>query len=87
VSDDDAPDPELVLALRALLAADEAGTPFDNEQLSKALGWDLTRTGDCLKVAKDQSLIWASRGSRLPGPWFSEIEVTMQGRRLLRGLD
>jgi hypothetical protein len=78
-------DANLVRALHVLLAADEAGEPLDNEQLADALGWDLASTGDCLGAAKARSLIWASRGSRQPGPWFSEIEVTMQGRRFLRG--
>ncbi len=77
-------DTKLVAALRLLLAADDSGEPMDNEGLAKKLGWDLGQTGDCLRVAKERSLIWASRGSRQPGPWFSEIEVTMQGRRFLR---
>lgn len=77
-------DEALAAALAVLLAADEKGEPLDNELLAKALGWDLARVGDCLKVAKERSLIWGSKGSRTPGPWFSEIEVTMQGRRLLK---
>lgn len=75
---------QLAAALAVLLSADEKGEPLDNELLAKALGWDLARVGDCLKLAKERSLIWGSKGSRTPGPWFSEIEVTMQGRRLLK---
>ena len=80
----DEQDPGLVDALRLLLAGDEAGEPLDNERLADALGWDLTRTADCLREAKERSLIWATRGPRQPGPWFSDIEVTMQGRRFLK---
>lgn len=75
---------DLVEALRRLLDADEGGDPFDNARLATALGWDLPRTSRCLEVAKEGSLIWGARGPHKPGPWFSEIEVTVQGRRYLR---
>jgi hypothetical protein len=75
---------QLMLALGALLAADDAGAPLDNESLAKTLGWDLARTGSCLLTAKARAFIWASRSGSAQAAWFSDIEVTMQGRRFLR---
>ena len=77
---------DLASALRALLAADERDTPLDNASLAAELGWDLARTSACLEAAKEQSMIWGQRGSQKPGPWFADIEVTMQGRRYLRSV-
>lgn len=77
---------DLASALRALLAADERDAPLDNASLAAELGWDLRRTSSCLEVAKEHSMIWGQRGSQQPGPWFADIEVTMQGRRFLRSL-
>jgi len=74
---------QLTAALRVLLAADDGDTPLDNQLLAAALGWDLEETATCLQALKDRSLIWGVRGSGKPGPWYSELEVTVQGRRFL----
>jgi len=76
---------DLMAALKVLAKADDGNTPLDNERLAKALKWDLDRTAICLQAAKDQSLIWGHREGRKPAPWFSSLEVTVQGRRFLRG--
>jgi hypothetical protein len=76
---------ELVRILRAISLADEGGTPLDNETLAAALGWDLERVAAALDTAKQQSLIWGVRGGHKPGPWFADLEVTVQGKRFLRG--
>jgi hypothetical protein len=52
--------------------------------LAASLGWDLEHVAEALGMAKQQSLIWGQRGGHKPGPWFSELEVTVQGDRLLR---
>lgn len=77
-------DADIARALAALLAADDAGEPLDNELLAKRLGWDLVVTAACLEDMKERSLVWGVRGARKPGPWFSELEVTVQGKRFLR---
>ena len=71
--------------LQAVQDADDAGTPMDNEMLAKALGWELADTAQSLQSAKSQSLVWGWREARLPGPWFTTLEVTVQGRRFLEG--
>lgn len=80
-------EPEILAALAALLAADQAGEPLDNESLAERLGWTLDDTAACMQEMKDRSLVWGVRGARKPGPWFSEIEVTVQGKRFLRSAD
>ena len=70
--------------LSAVQAADDAGTPMDNEMLAKALGWELADIARSLQAAKSQSLVWGWREARLPGPWFTTLELTVQGRRFLR---
>jgi hypothetical protein len=77
-------DDDLAEALRAVEAADEGGQPLDNEMLASSLGWDLGRAATCLELLKERSMIWGERGARKPGPWFSSLEVTVQGRRFLR---
>ncbi len=77
-------DDQIQQALAALLSADEDGVPLDNELLAAKLGWDLHTTAACMETMKDRSMIWGVRGSRKPGPWFSELEVTVQGKRFLR---
>ena len=78
------PEHELIEILRAVLDADEQDAPLDNEMLATALGWDLDHVAASLSEAKQLSLIWGNRGARKPGPWFTDLEVTVQGRRLLR---
>ncbi|MBI5089612.1 MAG: hypothetical protein HZB15_12370 [Actinobacteria bacterium] len=77
-------DDDLAKVLKALQKADEKGTPYDNEMLASKLGWDLDRTASALEALKERSMIWGERGARKPGPWFSALEVTVQGRRFLR---
>jgi hypothetical protein len=77
-------DQDLLSLLRAVLDADEKDVQLDNETLATTLGWDLDQVAGLLDEAKRMSLIWGHRGSRKPGPWFTELEVTVQGKRRLR---
>ncbi|MGD9998273.1 MAG: hypothetical protein AB7L17_11415 [Ilumatobacteraceae bacterium] len=77
-------DDELTAVLLAVETADERGEPLDNELLASTLGWGLDQVASCLEALKEQSMIWGERGARKPGPWFSALEVTVQGRRFLR---
>jgi hypothetical protein len=77
-------DDDLAEVLLAVAAGDECGELLDNEMLASTLGWDLDRAATCLEALKERSMIWGERGARKPGPWFSALEVTVQGRRFLR---
>ena len=77
-------DDDLLGVLRAVLAVEDSDAPADNEVLATSLGWDLERVSAALEQAKELKLIWGHRGSRQPGPWFTELEVTVQGKRRLR---
>jgi hypothetical protein len=81
VSNDD----RLDQVLRAIQASDDGDAPADNAILSKQLGLTLIEVAECLDDAKERALIWGHRGGTKPGPWFSELEVTVQGRRFLSG--
>jgi hypothetical protein len=43
----------------------------------------LTVVASILEDAKERSLIWGQRSGDKPGPWFKELELTVQGRRFL----
>jgi len=75
---------ELTAMLHLVREADERGDPADNETLASAMDCDLSRVAALLGVAKQRSLIWGQGGPRKPGPWFSELELTVQGQRFLR---
>lgn len=77
-------DEQISQALAAIVSADDAGELLDNEALAGRLGWDLATTSACIEAMKERSMIWGVRGSRTPGPWFSELEVTVQGKRFLK---
>jgi hypothetical protein len=76
---------ELLAVLRAISIAEQRGQPLDNETLAATLQWDLERVAAVLGSAKQRSLIWGARGGHKPGPWFADLEVTVQGKRLIRG--
>lgn len=75
-------------AMRAVLAViqdgDEHDALVDNAIIAKRLGFDLERVAALLEDAKERSLVWGRRTGDKPAPWFSELEVTVQGRRLLK---
>lgn len=70
--------------LRAVQRADDQGSPADNESIAVSLGWNLEETAVLLQAARDQMLVWGQREGRKPGPWYSALEITVQGRRFLR---
>lgn len=73
----------LIAILQAIRTAEDADELADNASLSAALGLSLDDVAACLEGAKEQALIWGHRGGTKPGPWFSELEVTVQGKRYL----
>ena len=70
--------------LGVVLKGDDSGAPVDNSMLASRLGWDLEAVASCLHEAKERSLVWGQRSGDKPAPWYKELEITVQGRRLLR---
>jgi hypothetical protein len=77
-------DQQMVQLLGVVLKGDDSGTPVDNSIIAARLGWNLETVAACLNVAKERSLVWGQRSGDKPAPWFKELEITVQGRRLLR---
>jgi hypothetical protein len=74
----------MVQLLGVVLKGDDSGAPVDNSMLASKLGWDLEAVASCLHEAKERSLVWGQRSGDKPAPWYKELEITVQGRRLLR---
>jgi hypothetical protein len=74
----------MVQLLGVVLRGDDSGAPVDNSMLASRLGWDLEAVASCLHEAKERSLVWGQRSGDKPAPWYKELEITVQGRRLLR---
>jgi hypothetical protein len=77
-------DGRMVKLLSVVQAGDDTGTPVDNAVIAKRLKWDLETVAGYLNEAKERSLVWGQRSGDKPAPWFKELEITVQGRRLLR---
>ena len=74
---------EMTQLLRAVKDGDLAGAPVDNEMLAAVLKLPLASIASCLQEAKERSFVWGVRSGRQPGPWYEELEVTVQGKRFL----
>jgi hypothetical protein len=74
---------ELTRLLSAVKDGDLAGEPVDNEILAAVLNLPLVSIASCLQEAKERSFVWGVRSGRQPGPWYEELEVTVQGKRFL----
>jgi hypothetical protein len=75
------PDEGLVEMLRSINQHDDAAEQLDSASLSRCLGWTSLKTAASIDDAKGRLLIWAIR---VGGSSFEDIELTVQGRRLLR---
>jgi len=84
VNDYGGDDTQMVKLLGVVLKGDDSGAPVDNSIIAARLGWDLERVATCLQEAKQRSLVWGQRSGDKPAPWYKELEITVQGRRLLR---
>jgi len=69
--------------LNAIRRGDEASQPMSNQLLVEHLGWTPAEVADCLCTARARLLIWGLPGWGNPRPQFNELELTVQGRRLL----
>ena len=77
-------DAALASLLQFIQDGDDHDELVDNQMIADALAWSLDDVAACLQEAKDRSLIWGSRSGQLPAPWYTELEVTVQGRRFLQ---
>jgi hypothetical protein len=82
-----APDQELLAMLRVIDDSDAQSDSLDSLGVSRRLGWTDTVTALSLDEAKTRLLIWGMRVGGTPAPRFEDIELTVQGRRLLRTVD
>jgi hypothetical protein len=73
-------DEDLVSMLRVVREADEAREPIDSDALASRLGWSDERTANLIAEAREALLIWGVR----VGGMLADLELTVQGRRLLR---
>jgi len=78
-----AADDELLTLLRAIGDGDDADAPVDSDTLSTSLRWTPDEVAARLKDARAQMLIWGIRTGGTPAPRFAELELTVQGRRLM----
>jgi hypothetical protein len=74
---------ELSELLNAVNDGDFADTPVDNEMVAAALRLSLVAVAVRLQEAKARSLVWGIPSGRQPGPWYTDLEVTVQGQRFL----
>jgi hypothetical protein len=73
-------DDDLLTMLRAIDAGDAGSGPLDSSGVARRLGWTAATTASSLSDAKASMLIW---GIRVGGTSYEDIELTVQGRRLL----
>lgn len=74
-----------VLAMLQVVAdAGERSDPLDSTLLANTLGWSDAAVATSLAEARRRLLIWGMRVGGAPAPRFEDIELTVQGRRLLR---
>ena len=79
----DTTDNDLAVLLVAVQQGDDADDLLDNRGIAVALGLSLEDVARHLEAAKQRSLIWGIRSGQQPGPWYTDLELTVQGRRFL----
>ena len=77
-------DHDHMLALLAAVRHGEASNqPMSNRLLVERLGWTAAEVAETLGAARAQMLVWGLRCTGDPRPQLNELELTVQGRRLL----
>ena len=77
-------DDDLLAMLSVIRDADAELDTVDNAAVGRLLGWAADVTATRLHDAKARLLIWGVRVGGQPGPCFVDLELTVQGKRLLR---
>jgi hypothetical protein len=80
-------DVDLLALLRTVSAAGAGGGSLDSLAVGRSLGWSDACTADALGTAKERMLIWGIRIGGQPAPRFDEIELTVQGERMVAAAD
>jgi hypothetical protein len=73
----------LTALLDAVRHGEDSGQPMSSALLVEHLGWTAADVAEWLGTARSRLLIWGLRCSGDPSPQFDELELTVQGRRLL----
>ena len=76
-------DQDLSSLLRVVQGGDDADSLLDNGAIAKLLGLSHETVAEQLAAAKERSLVWGIRNGQRPAPWFTDLELTVQGRRFL----
>lgn len=76
-------DDDLLALLRAIDAGEGGSGSLDSSGVARRLGWTAATTAESLGDAKSSMLIWGIRVGGNPAPCFEDLELTVQGRRLL----
>lgn len=72
--------------LRLLAAVEHCETSthsVTNALLAGRLSWTPDAVAECLGEAKERMLLWGVRTGGTPKPCFEDLELTVQGRRML----
>lgn len=76
-------DEDLASILNVVQRVDAGDALTDNAGIAVALGLSLEVVAEWLAAAKERSLVWGIRSGQRPAPWFTDLELTVQGRRFL----
>lgn len=76
-------DAEIVAILLAVKLGDDRDSLLDNNGLADACHLSLEDVAARLAAAKERKFVWGRRGNQQPGPWYTDLELTAQGRRFL----
>jgi DNA-binding IclR family transcriptional regulator len=76
-------DDQLLRLLEAVRDGDFSDRPVDNALLAEALDLPLSSVASHLQEAKARALVSGTRAARRPGPWYTDLEVSVQGQRFL----
>jgi hypothetical protein len=76
-------DAAILALLRAVHDGEGGDRLMDNNSLRTRLGWTAKDVAAALEAARQQMLVWGSRVGGTPAPQFADLELTVQGRRLL----
>ena len=76
-------DHDLLAMLQIIGGLGVRAESLDSTTVSRKLGWADARTAASLGEAKARLLVWGIRVGGIPAPRFEDIELTVQGRRLL----
>ena len=76
-------DDQMFRLLEAVRDGDFADRPVDNALLAEALDLSLSSVASHLQEAKARALVSGTRAARKPSPWYTDLEVSSQGRRFL----